>query len=80
MHLTYWCAVSFLEAEGAWRPDRTRTPREYLRLLPPATNHGAMLAALTKRCELVWYGTVHADANAYAESIDNLKSIGCPAV
>jgi hypothetical protein len=79
VHRTYWCAVSFLEAGGAWRPDPARTPREYLRLLPPSTTHGAMLAALTQRFELVWYGTAHADAQAYAESIENLQNIGCPA-
>ncbi len=79
VHRTYWCAVSFLEAGGAWRPDPARTPREYLRLLPSSTERGAMLAALTQRFELVWYGTAHADAQAYAESIENLKDIGCPA-
>ena len=31
VHFTYWCAVAFLETKGAWRPDRARTPREYLR-------------------------------------------------
>src|SRR4051794_39244631 len=38
VHLTYWCAVAFLEAKGAWRPDGARTPREYVRLLPSSHN------------------------------------------
>ena len=79
VHRTYWCAVSFLEAKGAWRPDSARTPREYLRLLPTSTIGGEALAKLTRRCEVVWYGTAPADAQAFAESIENLKQIGCPA-
>ena len=79
IHFTYWCAVAFLEAKGAWRPDRARTPREYLRLLPPSSDDGATLAALTRRFELVWYGNANADAQAFAESIANLKKMGCPA-
>ena len=78
IHLTYWCAVSFLEAKGAWRPDRTRTPREYLRLLPASSDDRTLLAALTRRFELVWYGTEPADAQAFADSIANLKNLGCP--
>jgi hypothetical protein len=79
IHFTYWCAVAFLEARGAWRPDRARTPREYLQLLPPSSDDGAMLRALTRRFELVWYGHGDADARAFAESIANLKKMGCPA-
>jgi hypothetical protein len=79
IHFTYWCAVAFLEAKGAWRPDRARTPREYLRLLPSSSDDGATLAALTRRFELVWYGTGDADAQAFAESIAQLKKMGCPA-
>src|SRR5579863_1853870 len=30
VHLAYWAAISFLETNGAWKPDRARTPREYL--------------------------------------------------
>jgi len=78
VHLTYWCAIAFLEDRGAWRPDRARTPREYLRLLPSTTEHGATLAALTQRFERIWYGSAVADAQAYADSIEQLKHIGCP--
>jgi hypothetical protein len=79
IHFTYWCAVAFLETKGAWRPDRARTPREYLRLLPSSSDDGATLAALTRRFELVWYGNAAADAAAFAESVANLKKMGCPA-
>jgi hypothetical protein len=79
IHFSYWCAVAFLESKGAWRSDPSRTPREYLRLLPASSEERATLAALTRRFELVWYGDVHADEAAFAESIANLKKIGCPA-
>ncbi|HEX3703542.1 MAG TPA: DUF4129 domain-containing protein [Vicinamibacterales bacterium] len=78
MHLVYWCAVAFLEAKGAWRPDRARTPREYLRALPASSADGLALAALTRRFELVWYGAARADEQVYAEALEHLKSIGCP--
>ena len=79
VHLTYWCAVAFLEARGAWRQDRARTPREYVRLLPASSSGSDALGALTRRYEVIWYGTAPADVNAFNESIENLKQIGCPA-
>jgi hypothetical protein len=79
VHFSYWCAVTFLEARGAWRPNSARTPREYLRLLPPANEDAVTLGALTRCFERVWYGTDEADAETFAESIANLKKIGCPA-
>jgi len=80
IHLAYWCAVSFLEANGAWRPDRARTPREYLRLVPPSSEARRTLAALTRQFELVWYGTDTADARAFDEAMAHLKKMGCPSV
>ena len=79
IHFTYWCSITFLEARRAWRPDRARTPREYLRLLPSSSDDGAALLALTRRFELVWYGHANADAEGFAESIAHLKKLGCPA-
>jgi hypothetical protein len=70
VHCSYWCAVSFLEKNGAWSADRTRTPREYVRLLPA-------LAALTRLFERVWYGTDQANADAFAEVTTHLKKLGC---
>lgn len=78
IHFAYWCAVSFLEANGAWRPDRARTPREYLRLVPSSSEAGPTLAALTRQFELVWYGTDTADARAFDEAMAHLKKMGCP--
>jgi hypothetical protein len=79
VHCAYWCAVFFLETKGAWRIDRARTPREYLRLLPPSSEDRATLSALTGQFEVVWYGSREADVQAFTESIANLKKMGCPA-
>jgi hypothetical protein len=77
IHLGYWCGISFLEAQELWRPDTARTPREYLRLLPSASEHRQTLGALTRTFELVWYGTQEADANAFSETLAQLEKLGC---
>jgi hypothetical protein len=78
VHFAYWCGVSFLEGQGAWRPDRSRTPREYLRLLAPPHDRRAALHALTRLLEQVWYGTVAADASSFDEALAQLRKLGCP--
>jgi hypothetical protein len=77
IHLGYWCGISFLEAQGLWRPDTARTPREYLRLMPTASEHCETLSSLTRTFELVWYGTQEADANAFVETLAQLEKLGC---
>src|SRR5271165_125187 len=34
IRLGFWAAVSRLESDGVWRPDKARTPREYLQAIP----------------------------------------------
>ncbi len=77
IHLAYWCGISCLEAQGLWRPDTARTPREYLRLLPSSSEHRETLGTLTRTFELVWYGTQEADANAFSETLAQLEKLGC---
>lgn len=77
IHLAYWCGISFLEAQELWRPDVARTPREYLRLLPAASEHRLTLGALTRTFELVWYGKQQADASAFSETLAQLEKLGC---
>jgi hypothetical protein len=77
IHLAYWCGVSFLEAQGLWRPDYARTPREYLRLLPSSDEHHSTLLALTRSFEVVWYGMQEADADAFARTLAQLEKLGC---
>lgn len=78
IHLAYWGGISFLEAQGSWRPDSARTPREYLRLLPATSSHQPTLRALTMRLEGVWYGMQTAGADGFQETLTELERLGCP--
>ncbi len=77
IHLAYWAGISFLEEQGMWRPDRARTPREYLRLLSSSSEHRETLAALTRIFELTWYAKREANAAAFAHTMQALEKLGC---
>ncbi len=77
VHLSYWAAISFLEAQGLWRPDLARTPREYLKLLPEGDSHRDPLQELTRSFEKVWYGTDTATADTFAGTSELLERLGC---
>lgn len=57
VHCLYWAAVASLEARKAWRPNPTRTPREYLRLLQSGSPAEKALRSLTRHLERSWYGS-----------------------
>ncbi|MFY9560063.1 MAG: DUF4129 domain-containing protein [Terriglobales bacterium] len=78
VHLSYWGGISFLEAQGSWRPDAARTPREYLRLLPTTSTHQPALRSLTQKLERVWYGMQAADADSFQQTLAELEKLGCP--
>ncbi len=77
VHLSYWAAISFLEAQGLWRPDRARTPREYLQLLPAGDTHRDSLQQLTRSFETIWYGSNAATAESFASISSLLERLGC---
>ncbi len=77
VHLLYWAGISFLEGQGLWRPDRARTPREYLRLLPTGDLHRDPLQQLTRSFEKVWYGNDAATAETFAGASALLERLGC---
>jgi hypothetical protein len=77
IHLAYWAGISFLEENGAWRPDRARTPREYLRLVGARTASHAPLASLTRKFEVVWYGHQDAAESDFQETLGQLERLGC---
>ncbi len=79
IHLAYWAGISFLEHQGTWRPDRARTPREYLRLLSSSSEHRETLAALTQIFELTWYAKREANKGAFAQALQALERLGCHA-
>lgn len=60
IHCLYWAAIAAMEGRRAWKPNPTRTPREYLQLLQPEGEARGALSALTRQLERTWYG--HAEA------------------
>jgi Domain of unknown function (DUF4129) len=77
IHLAYWAGISSLESGGAWKPNRARTPREYLRLLGPRSPHHSPLSALTRKFEVVWYGERVAAEADFQETLAQLEQLGC---
>jgi hypothetical protein len=77
IHLAYWAGISFLESGGAWKPNRARTPREYLRLLSTRNPKHPALAALTRKFEIVWYGHRTAAEADFQETLEKLEKLGC---
>jgi uncharacterized protein DUF4129 len=77
IHLAYWAGISYLEEHGAWKPNRARTPREYLRLIGKAASQYAVLAALTRKLEIVWYGYGTAAEADFHEALGQLEKLGC---
>jgi len=77
IHLAYWAGIAFLEEHGAWRPDRARTPREYLRMLGTRKPEYPTLSVLTRKFEVVWYGHREANAADFQETIGHLEKLGC---
>lgn len=62
VHCLYWAAIVLLEQKRAWRHNPTRTPREYIRLLPARSAQQQALRELTTLLETAWYG--HRDTTA----------------
>jgi hypothetical protein len=77
IHCAYWAAVVRLQDLQLLPPDLTRTPREYLGLLPNQEISQAPLAALTSALERFWYASRPASAADLRESLDHLETLGC---
>ncbi len=77
IHLAYWAGISFLEEHGAWKPNRARTPREYLQLVGLRSSRYPALAALTRKFEVVWYGHRDAAESDFQETLGQLEKLGC---
>jgi hypothetical protein len=77
IHLAYWAGISFLERQGMWKPDRARTPREYLRLLSSTSEHRETLTALTRTFELAWYANRGASERTFSQTLEQLEKLGC---
>jgi hypothetical protein len=77
IHLAYWAGISFLEREGFWKPDRARTPREYLRLMSGQSEQRNTLASLTHIFELAWYAKREVSEHVFSETVAELEKLGC---
>ncbi|MGH9603112.1 MAG: DUF4129 domain-containing protein [Terriglobales bacterium] len=77
MHCAYWAAISRVEEAGVVKPDRTRTPREHLRRVPQTFAQRPLVADLTRRFEVIWYGYHTATAADYEQARAQLEELGC---
>lgn len=88
VHSAYWAGISRLQESGTLPHDRTKTPREYLRLMDtrprgneldgqPAENYKKPLAALTSRLERTWYANRLARLEDFDDTLRQLEALGC---
>ena len=77
IHAAYWAAIARLEETKALPEDRSRTPRESLRLIRRENAEYAPLTQLTRRFELVWYGYRSADSADWSDAMKQLETLGC---
>jgi hypothetical protein len=66
-----------LESEGVWRPDKARTPREYLNAIPAVSENKPSFAAVTKTFESAWYGGRPVSASDFERFMAELERLGC---
>ncbi|HYY72993.1 MAG TPA: DUF4129 domain-containing protein [Candidatus Bathyarchaeia archaeon] len=85
VHSAYWAGIARLEDLGVVPKDRTKTPREYLKLVDePADGllalepvHREPLSALTRGLERIWYANRGARLEDFRESLRLLEALGC---
>jgi Domain of unknown function (DUF4129) len=84
VHAAYWAGIARLEDAGVVPKDRTKTPREYLRLVTSAPGELAAppmyrepLTELTKRLERIWYANRGAGPEDYQQALRQLEAMGC---
>jgi hypothetical protein len=77
IHCAYWAAVVRLQDLQLLPRDLTRTPREYLGLLPKQEIYRVPLAALTSALERFWYAARPVSPADLRESLDQLEALGC---
>jgi hypothetical protein len=77
IHGAYWAAIVRMEETSALPEDRSRTPRESLRLIRQDSADYAPLLQLTQRFELVWYGYRSATDADWSAAVQQLETLGC---
>jgi len=77
IHAAYWAAIVRMEETNSLPEDRSRTPRESLRLIQKESANYAPLLQLTQRFELVWYGYRSATDADWSDAMQQLETLGC---
>ena len=77
IHCAYWAAIARLEDLKLLARDRSRTPRESLRLLDSYPNQKRLLRDLTGHFELIWYGDRPASLSDWNGAKAQLEEFGC---
>jgi hypothetical protein len=77
IHATYWAGVARLEENNMLPQDRSRTPRESLRLLRQGSPVFVPLKDLTRSFELTWYGYHAATSADWDAAMQKLEALGC---
>lgn len=77
VHRGYWAAIARLEQRQILTSDRTRTPRESLRLLESHPTERGILREQTVRLERLWYGCREATGDDWTAALAELRQIGC---
>ena len=78
IHCGYWASVARLEDTRFLPRDRTRTPRESLRLLDQHPREQGFLRTVTQNFEPIWYGYRSASQKEWATTKEQLEKMGCP--
>jgi hypothetical protein len=77
IHAAYWTAIVRMEETHSLPEDRSRTPRESLKLIGRTNAAYAPMAQLTRRFELIWYGYRAATATDWDDAAQQLETLGC---
>ena len=77
IHAAYWTAVAQLEENHLLPEDRSRTPRESLRLIQRASAAYDPLSHLTRRFEVTWYGYRVATSTDWDDVRKQLETLEC---
>jgi hypothetical protein len=81
VHAAYWAGIVRLEETGIFARDRSKTPREYLRLAsaPSTANrqYREPLSTLTAILEKTWYANRGANAEDFQDTLRQLEALGC---
>lgn len=75
VHALYWASIVALEDRRTLRRSGTRTPREALRLIDPASHLREPLQAQTGAFERIWYGQQPAAQDDYQAALRNYEAL-----